>query len=115
PLPHPPANEYQNLAALNTIMSCPHLFQVITPIDVNHFKLLLSDHPNPQFVHSVCCRLEKGFWPFTHTHPVSISLSAKESEFVRTQVVKEVQKGHFSLKFDPDLLPGMYSMLVHAV
>ncbi|KAI6013551.1 hypothetical protein EDC04DRAFT_2904564 [Pisolithus marmoratus] len=125
PLPMPPAQEYDNTMAFDTVTRYPHLFRIVTPINVNRLEGLLSDHPNPQFVHSVLCGLREGFWPFAHTHPDEWPVtwdnshrplkSADETEFVRSQVLKEVEKGCFSESFGPDLLPGMYSMPVHAV
>ncbi|KAI5980621.1 hypothetical protein EDD15DRAFT_2128095, partial [Pisolithus albus] len=125
PLPQPPVDEFQNFSALNTINNYAHLFQIVTPINVDHFERLLCDHPNPQFVRSVCRGLREGFWPFAHTHPGEWPLtwdnshralkSDEELEFVRTQVRSEIEKGRFSEAFGPDLLPGMYSMPVHAV
>ena len=54
PLQSPPASKYNNLEALNTIHSHPELFQITTPININHFQSLLSSHPNQPFVKSVC-------------------------------------------------------------
>ena len=54
PLPFPPASKYSNLEALDTIHSHPELFQITTPINIDHFESLLSSHPNQPFVKSVC-------------------------------------------------------------
>ena len=122
---HPPASEYDNLEALNTIHSHPELFQITTPIDINHFESLLSSHPNQPFVKSVCRGLQEGFWPFANTHygewPLTwdnsqhIPKTAGKATFLQEQADKEVELDHFSEPFGPDLLPGMYSMPIHAV
>ncbi|KIN94154.1 hypothetical protein M404DRAFT_63218, partial [Pisolithus tinctorius Marx 270] len=125
PLPQPPPEEFENTVAVDTISSNPHLFQVITPINVDHFEELLHDHPNQNFIQSICCGLCEGFWPYMHTHhcdwpptwdnsccPLK---SAEEIEFINTQVEKEIAKGCFSKDFRPNLLLGMYSMPIHAV
>jgi hypothetical protein len=41
--------------------------------------------------------------------------SDKEKQFVRDQRDAEIALGRFSPAFGPDLLPGMYSMPIHAV
>ncbi|KAG2738748.1 DNA/RNA polymerase [Suillus brevipes Sb2] len=97
PLPRPPAKEFQNSSALRTISNHPHLFRVSTCININEFESLLSDHPNPPFVQSVCTGLRE------------------EKEFVKSQIDKEVELGRYSEPFGPNLLPGMYSMPIHAV
>ena len=60
PLPSPPASEFDNVEALDTIYSHPDLFAITTPINVDHFKSLLSSHPNQPFVQSVCRGLREG-------------------------------------------------------
>ncbi|KIO03784.1 hypothetical protein M404DRAFT_60351, partial [Pisolithus tinctorius Marx 270] len=125
PLPRPPAEEFENTAAVDTISSNSHLFRVVTPINVDLFEELLHEHPNPTFVQSVCCGLREGFWPYAHTHhwdwpstwdnshrPLK---SVEEREFVSAQIEKEIAKDRFSESFGPNLLPGMYSMPIHAM
>jgi hypothetical protein len=41
PLPRPPPEEFANLDAVTTIHENPHLFRLVTPINVNRFKELL--------------------------------------------------------------------------
>lgn len=124
-MPRPPSIEFENLEALDTIKSRPDLFKVSTPIRIDVFKALLAHHPNPAFVDSVCTGLREGFWPFANTHfdewPLTHDnsfrppkTSAKEN-FLRSQIDKEVDVGRYSQPFGPDLLPGMYSMPIHAV
>ena len=118
PLPSPPPREFLNSKGLGTIQSHPELFAVSTPIDVNHFKSLLSSHPNQLFVQSVCRGLHKGFWPYADTHYGDWPLtwdnsqqpiqSEEEGSFLRSQVQKEVDLGWYSPSFGPELLPGIY-------
>ena len=61
PLPSLPANELSNSVALTTIHSNPHLFKIITPIDVDSLECLLTSHPNNPFVQSVCQGFHEGF------------------------------------------------------
>jgi len=124
-MPRPPNSEFNNLSALHTIHCNSALFRVSTPIKVDVFESLLSDHPNPAFVRSVCVGLREGFWPFADTHPNEwpeiFDVSDRppktnaEREFLQSQIDKEVSIGRFSQPFGPDLLPGMYSMPIHAV
>lgn len=125
PLPQPPALEFHNKEALATICSHPELFEVSTPVNVDRFEALLSSHPNRPFVQSVCKGLREGFWPFADTHYGSWPLtwdnsqrpirSAAEHDFLLLQINKELQAGRFSPAFGENLLPGMYSMPIHAV
>ena len=67
----------------------------------------------------------KGFWPWADTlceiFPVMHDKSQptpsneKHAMFSCDQCLKECQKGYYSSSFGPDLLPGMYSMPIHAV
>ena len=68
PLPSPSPREFQNSEALATIQSHPELFEVSTPINVDHFESLLSSHPNQPFIQSVCRDLHERFWPYADTH-----------------------------------------------
>lgn len=68
PLLSPPSDEFANQGTLHTIATNPHLFKIMTPINVDCLEHQLRDHPNPSFVHSVCRGLCEGFWPFAHTH-----------------------------------------------
>jgi hypothetical protein len=52
-LPSPPASEFDNIEALDTIHNHSHLFAITTPINIDHFESLLSSHPNQPFVKSV--------------------------------------------------------------
>ncbi|KAG1758324.1 hypothetical protein EDD22DRAFT_784110 [Suillus occidentalis] len=127
PLPCPLSREFQNDAALHTISLYPHLFRVSTPINVDHFEslLTLTHHPNPPFVRSVCLGLQEGFWPWVDTQlrvypttwevPTPMPSAQLEREFIRAQISKEEAMGRYSPSFGPDLLPGMYSMPIHAV
>ncbi|KIJ43053.1 hypothetical protein M422DRAFT_118624, partial [Sphaerobolus stellatus SS14] len=63
PLPSPPQSELSNQIALETIRKNPHLFKIVTPINVLRFEALLQSHPNRPYVESVCRGLREGFWP----------------------------------------------------
>ncbi|KAG2134460.1 hypothetical protein DEU56DRAFT_738472, partial [Suillus clintonianus] len=127
PLPSPPASEFLNIEAIETIRSRPDLFRVDTPINVDVFQSMLENagHPNPNFYHSVCAGLCQGFWPWADTHygeypstweeSTPIPSVPQEREFLHEQIEKEVRVGRYSSDFGPGLLPGMYSMPIHAV
>ena len=125
PLPRPPPFEISNSAAQHTIANHPSLFWVHTPVHVDVFEDLLKNHPNPKFVKSVCTGLREGFWPwadtlnsgFPTTHDESRPMPSddRRASFIREQCQKERHKGYFSESFGTDLLPGMYSMPLHAV
>ncbi|KAJ7029524.1 hypothetical protein C8F04DRAFT_962734, partial [Mycena alexandri] len=118
PLPRPPQSEYTP-AALKTLAEHPHLFRIVSPIDVNVFESLLADHPNQPFVRSVVAGLCEGFWPWADTQPGIYPEThdasdfplkdEREREFVRRQRDEEIALGRFSPSFGRDLLPGMYS------
>jgi hypothetical protein len=125
PLPRPPAEELSNVTNCHTFSQNTHLFCVSTPIHVDKFESLLVNHPNPIFVKSVITGLREGFWPcadtnlpgYPTTHDAHIATTSHPDEvaFLTTQIELEISKGRFSEAFGPDLLPGMYSMPIHAV
>jgi len=53
PLPPPPDVELANPVVISTIKSHPHLFKIVTLINMDHFEDLLSAHPNQPLVQSV--------------------------------------------------------------
>jgi hypothetical protein len=123
-LPRPPSSEYTP-AVMKTLQENQHLFKLVTPINIDVFESLLADHPNQPFVSSVVTGLREGFWPWADTqpgiYPETYDTSdcplktEKERQFVRDQRDVEIGLGRFSPAFGPDLLPGMYSMPIHAV
>jgi hypothetical protein len=125
PLSRPPLRETQNPIALKTITDNPSLFQVSTSVNIDIFQSLLRNHSNPDFVHSICQGLHEGFWPQADTLHVDFPTTHNESQptptneihatFLRDQCLKERLKGYFSLSFGSELLPGMYSMPIHAI
>lgn len=125
PLPRPPEGELSNVLNATTIRNNPSLFCVSTPINVDRFEELLVSHPNRAFVDSVLVGLREGFWPCADTtkdgYPVindahiETTKSPAEASFLKDHIEKEVECGRFSSAFGPDLLPGMYSMPIHAV
>jgi hypothetical protein len=124
-VPRVPEQEYQNLAALETITSHPELFTVDCKINVERFRTLLADHPNPALVESVCYSLQNGFWPYAdtkhETYPTTWDFSdrhlksADHQSFIESQTAAEVAAGRYSAPFRPDLWPGMYTSPTHAV
>jgi hypothetical protein len=122
PRPRPLPNELANITNRNTISANPHLFNVLTPINIDKFESLLKNHPT--FVRSVVAGLREGFWPcadtnlprYPTTHNAHITTSnTDKAAFLATQIDEEILKGRFSEPFGPDLLPGTYSMPIHAV
>ena len=67
PLPSISLNKHDNPITNNTILCNPSLFEIITPINVNLFKSLLSTHPNQPFIALVCKGLREGYWPWADT------------------------------------------------
>ncbi|KAJ7920425.1 hypothetical protein B0H13DRAFT_2319476 [Mycena leptocephala] len=53
--------------AMKTLTENQHLFELITPINVDAFESLLMHHPNQPFVSSVITGLREGFWPWADT------------------------------------------------
>ena len=97
----------------------PHLFKVVTPIDLNYFEELLTNHPNKELVSSFCHGLRHGFWLFadtnhpnypsgtiTHSHSTP-NLNKESIAFLKSQCDGEMLVGHYSESFSPQLLPGM--------
>ncbi len=123
PLPRPPLSEFMNETAMKTIRENPHLFKVITPINVDRFESLLRDHPNRALVDSVCAGLREGFWPFAEsdlTFPETVEMdnsvmTESEERYIRDYIAEEVAEERYSPAFGPTLLPGMYSMPVYTI
>ena len=125
PLPQPPDNKLNNPVTSQTIANHPSIFKIVTPININHFHKLLSNHPNQPFIQSVCEGLQNGFWPWadtmkdsypdTHDASQPITQNNHEVQFLQDQIHTEISKDHFSSTFGMDLLPGMYCMPIYAV
>ncbi|KAG8961706.1 hypothetical protein FRC05_005827 [Tulasnella sp. 425] len=116
PIPAPPENELNNPVTIQTIRSYPHLFQIVTSINVDQLESYLQNHPNHPLVESIVSGFRDRFWPFTETEgrdiPVIVDMpnqpfSDEQMEFVRMQRDEEVALGRYSSAFGPDLLPGM--------
>ena len=120
PLPHPPQGSD---LAWRTIHENPDLFQITTPIDVNRLEFLLINHPNRPLVSSVLDGFRNGFWPFAEEDENfpdtwdagNPPLDSRAKEFVSQYALEEELLGRYSRPFGPDLLPGLYSMPIHAV
>ena len=125
PLPRPSLQEFSNLDAMQTIHDNPHLFRIVSPINVDRFEKLLETHPNKLFVQSVCVSFREGFWPWANTqkeeYPAMWDFSERppkterEAGFLRDQRDVKIDAGRYSENFGTDLLPGMYSTPIHAV
>ena len=124
PLPSILISELNNKITTQTINDNPSLFQIITPINIDKFELLLKTHPNQWFVKSVCKGLREGFWPWADTlldgYPTTHdesqpSKDEMQSDFLHSQIQVEQDEDCFSHSFGSDLLPGMYSMSIHAI
>ena len=125
PLASIPVDELNNELALDTINHHPDLFEISMPINVDNLKNLLTHHPNPPFVNSVLSGFRNSFWPWADTHIGSYPHTLDESlrdpknqnelDFICEQQDKEIKAGQFSHSFGEKLLPGMYSMPIHAV
>ena len=124
PLPRPSLQEFSNLDAMQTIRDNPHLFRIVSPINVDRFEKLLETHPNKPFVQSVCASFREGFWPWANTqkeeYPATWDFSERppkterEAGFLRYQRDIELLAGRYSESFGTDLLPGMYSTPIHS-
>lgn len=124
PLPSPPTNVLQDPVSRSTLDRYPHLFRIVTPIDVDRFEFLLANHPNRPLVESVVQGLRKGFWPFAETEGQdfpdtwdegSMALDVEAEAFVEEYARAEQAVDRYSEPFGSELLPGMYSMPIHAV
>ena len=93
PFPSVPDSVLRDSQALHTIATHPHLFAIVTPINVDRFELLLSSHPNRPLIRSVCKGLRDGVWPFAlpdENSPCTFDFSSRAlqedaSLFVREQ------------------------------
>ncbi|TFK78973.1 hypothetical protein K466DRAFT_506407, partial [Polyporus arcularius HHB13444] len=125
PLPDVPVSIRTDPVINATLSAYPHLFKIVTPINVDAFESLLLDHPNQPFVRSVLKGLREGFWPFADAKPAEYPDTWDEFRnppddeaartFLRSQRDEEIRLERFSQSFGPDLLPGMYSMPIHVV
>lgn len=126
PFPRPHRRE-SRAEVLDTIERYPHLFKIVTPINVPAFERLLRNHPNKDFVKSIVIGLKEGFWPFANTNPNGASYPlthdaskrpprTKEiGQFLIDQCKTEIEYERYSEPFGTELLPGMYSMPIHGV
>ncbi|THH17648.1 hypothetical protein EW146_g3202 [Bondarzewia mesenterica] len=99
PLPSPPLHELQHITALKTISDHPHLFKIITPINVCRFEELLPAADTSDVT-----------YPKTWDNSSRELREAQQVEFARHHIQEEENSGRFSPPFGTELLPGMYSM-----
>ena len=124
-LPSAPTNELNNPVAHTTIHLHLHLFQLITPININCLESLLTTHPNQALIHSIILGFREGFWPFAITEntprPSIVNNSARVLQdpahvlFVREQRDYKIQQGRFSPSFGHHLLPRMTAIPIGVV
>ncbi|KDQ52375.1 hypothetical protein JAAARDRAFT_198293 [Jaapia argillacea MUCL 33604] len=100
PIPNVPPQELSNPVVLNTISSHPHLFKIVTPINVDEFENLTRGHPNQALIQSVVKGLHE---------------DKTQAQFMRDQRDDEICQERYSKSFGVDLLPGMYNIPVHAI
>jgi hypothetical protein len=125
PIPGPPPDVLCDERITSTLATRPDLFAIVTPIDTERFRSLLTSHPNQPFVESVCVGLREGFWPGAELAGLDLpdvwDCSAAplrdpaHVEFARAYALAEQDKGRYSAAFGPGLLPGMMSQPVHVV
>ncbi|VDC04894.1 unnamed protein product [Peniophora sp. CBMAI 1063] len=122
PVPSPPLSVLNDPIANTTLASHPHLFAVVTPINIKNFESSLSSHPNQPYVQSVIRGLREGFWPYIdgdldrpliRDHPER-DLEPAHLAFAKEQRDEERALHRFSPSF-PELLPGMINVPVHVV
>jgi hypothetical protein len=116
PLPSVPEDELKNDIVSNTISNNEHLFDIVTPINIDRLASLLVNHPNPLFVTSVLQGLREGFWPWANTqhevYPITKDyFKPREHEehiklFLRQQRDEEISLNRFSESFGPDCCPA---------
>ena len=126
PMPAPPPLDSFRPEYLQTLESHRHLFKIITPIAVDRFEYLLTDHPNRPFIESVVHSLCEGAWPWAAPptqFPVVHDLSylgtrlqdrPELKKFMEAECAKEFEVDRFSAPFD-HLLPGMACMPTYVV
>lgn len=120
PLPSPPQGSE---LAWRTIRENADLFRITTPVNVERLEFLLRNHPNRPLVQSVLDGFRFGFWPFAEDNDDlpdtwdagNPPLDDRAKEFVSQYASEEEMLGRYSRPFGAHLLPGMYSMPIHAV
>jgi hypothetical protein len=105
---------------LRCLISDP--FEVVTPINIDHFASRLAGHPNRPFIDSVIRGLREGFWSPAHDHPDLYPPSRKFPQqplfpASASFCAEEERLGRFSRPFSTGtggghLLSGMISVSV---
>ena len=80
PVPEPPPRGAFRPEFLHTVDTHLELFEIVTPVNVDRLKYLLSDHPNRPFVASVACMMHEGAWPWASMPPASYPLVNDQSQ-----------------------------------
>ena len=120
PLARPFLFELEHPVINQTLSNFPHLFRIVTPVNVEAFERLLRRHPNRAFVDSVLDGFRFGFWPWaktiredyplTHDESRPLELNSEKEAFLTSQLKHEQELGRVSEIFGNQLLPGMYCM-----
>jgi hypothetical protein len=115
----------ENEVVTKTIRNNEHLFDIVTPINVNCLASLLTNHPNQPYVQSVLAGLCEGFWPWANTqhdtYPITQDYYKQHefdndtTQFLISQHDKEIRLNCFSESFSTNLLLGMYAMAIHVI
>ncbi|KAF6740963.1 hypothetical protein DFP72DRAFT_836015, partial [Ephemerocybe angulata] len=123
PLPEPPQHVLDDRDVSATLSTHPHLFKIVTPVNVNRLRQLTIIHPNQPFVHSVLRGLQHGFWPWASyppDHPSTYETACpppsteEQRTFLLAQRDTELSKDRYSEGF-ATLLPGMRNTPTFAV
>ncbi|KAF6741799.1 hypothetical protein DFP72DRAFT_758594, partial [Ephemerocybe angulata] len=123
PLPQPPQHVLDDPDVTATLASHPHLFRIVTPVNIKRLQELTSTHPNPAFVRSILQGLEDGFWPwatYPEDHPSTYETqcpaptTTEHRDFLLSQRDIEQSKGRYSEGFK-QLLRGMRNTPTFAV
>lgn len=118
PLPSVPTSVACNDSIISTITNHPHLFKVVTPLNIPELAQHLQHHPNRPLVDTFIRMLREGAWPWASvpdTYPTTWDNSRRplrdpsHAAIIRESIDTEVRDGRYSSSFGPDLLPGMYS------
>lgn len=125
PIPSVPRCIREDSILNRTLQDYPHLFKIITPVNVDRLEQLLTSHPNRPLVESVCRGFREGFWPFARYDPDAYPVTHDASDrvlkedahraFVREQRDEEIRQQRYSSLFGSELKPGMYSMPIGVV
>ncbi|KAF9047251.1 hypothetical protein BJ165DRAFT_1344741, partial [Panaeolus papilionaceus] len=123
PIPPLPDDMMTDPIITNTLSSHPHLFNIVTPINIDKLAKLTSNHPNLLFQQSIIQMLCEGTWSLAmvpENYHATLNPSAPppldpiHAQLLQDQRDTGLHLNHYSEGFQ-HLLPGMYAMPIHAV